>query len=36
MKYTTVLFDLDGTLTRSEQGITRTAKYAEEKKGFTG
>ena len=36
MKYTTVLFDLDGTLTRSEQGITRSAQYAAEKMGFTG
>ena len=36
MKYTTILFDLDGTLTRSEQGITRSALYAAEKMGFTG
>ena len=36
MKYTTVLFDLDGTLTRSEEGITKTAIYAAEKMGFTG
>ena len=36
MKYTTVLFDLDGTLTRSEQGITRSAQYAAENMGFTG
>ena len=36
MKYTTVLFDLDGTLTRSEEGITRSALYAAEKMGFTG
>ncbi|MDO5298718.1 MAG: dTMP kinase [Clostridia bacterium] len=36
MKYTTVLFDLDGTLTKSEAGITRTALYAAEKLGFTG
>ena len=36
MKYTTVLFDLDGTLTRSEKGITRSALYACEKLGFTG
>ena len=28
MKYTTILFDLDGTLTRSEKGITRSALYA--------
>lgn len=36
MRYTTVLFDLDGTLTRSEKGITRSALYAAEKMGFTG
>lgn len=36
MKYTTILFDLDGTLTRSEKGITRSALYACEKMGFTG
>ena len=36
MQYTTVLFDLDGTLTKSEEGITRTAIYAAEKMGFTG
>ena len=36
MKYKTVLFDLDGTLTRSEEGITRSALYAAEKMGFTG
>ena len=36
MKYTTVLFDLDGTLTKSEEGITRSALYACEKLGFTG
>ena len=36
MKYTTILFDLDGTLTRSEKGITRSALYAAEKMGFTG
>ena len=36
MKYTTVLFDLDGTLTRSEMGITRSALYAAEKMGYTG
>ena len=34
MKYTTVLFDLDGTLTKSEEGITRSALYAAEKMGF--
>lgn len=36
MKYTSVLFDLDGTLTRSEKGITRSALYAAQKLGFTG
>ena len=36
MKYTTILFDLDGTLTRSEKGITRSALYAAEKMGYTG
>ena len=36
MKYTTILFDLDGTLTRSEKGITCSALYACEKMGFTG
>ena len=36
MKYTTILFDLDGTLTKSEEGITRSALYASEKLGFTG
>ncbi len=36
MKYTTVLFDLDGTLTRSEEGITRSALYACNKLGFNG
>lgn len=36
MKYTSVFFDLDGTLTRSEAGITRSALYAAEKLGFTG
>ena len=36
MKYKTILFDLDGTLTRSEEGITRSALYAAEKMGFTG
>ena len=36
MKYKTILFDLDGTLTRSEAGITRSALYAAEKMGFTG
>ena len=28
MTVKTVLFDLDGTLTRSEEGITRCALYA--------
>ena len=36
LTYTTVLFDLDGTLTRSEKGITRSARYACEKLGFPG
>ena len=36
MQYTPVLFDLDGTLTKSEEGITKTAIYAAEKMGFTG
>ena len=36
MKYTTILFDLDGTLTRSEKGITTCALDAAEKMGFTG
>ena len=36
MKYKTVLFDLDGTLTRSEAGITRSALYAAERMGYTG
>lgn len=36
MRYTTVLFDLDGTLTRSEKGITRCALYAAEKMGLSG
>ncbi|MBE5800158.1 MAG: dTMP kinase [Clostridiales bacterium] len=36
MKYTTIFFDLDGTLTKSEKGITRSALYACEKMGFTG
>lgn len=36
MKYATILFDLDGTLTRSEEGITRSALYAAEKMGFSG
>ena len=36
MKYRTILFDLDGTLTRSEEGITRSAIYAAEKLGFPG
>lgn len=36
MTYTTILFDLDGTLTRSEEGITKSALYAAEKMGFSG
>ncbi len=31
--YDTVLFDLDGTLTRSEEGILKSAQYALEKMG---
>ena len=34
MKYTTVLFDLDGTLTRSEEGIIRSVMYAASKMGI--
>ena len=29
-----VLFDLDGTLTKSEEGIWNCARYAAEKMGF--
>ena len=36
MKYTTILFDLDGTLIRSEKGITRSVLYAAEKMGYSG
>lgn len=36
MQYTAVLFDLDGTLTRSEEGITRSALWAGEQLGYTG
>lgn len=36
MKYTTILFDLDGTLTKSEEGITKSALYAAQKLGMTG
>ena len=36
MKYRTILFDLDGTLTRSEEGITRSVLYAAERMGFSG
>lgn len=32
--FDTVLFDLDGTLTRSAEGIINSAKYALEKMGF--
>ncbi len=32
--YQTILFDLDGTLTDSSQGITNSAAYALEKMGF--
>ena len=34
MKYNTILFDLDGTLTESGIGITRSAAYAFEKMGI--
>lgn len=34
MKYNTILFDLDGTLTDSGIGITRSAAYALEKMGY--
>jgi len=34
LPFDTVLFDLDGTLTRSEEGITNSARYALEKMGF--
>ena len=33
LRYDTVIFDLDGTLTNSEKGITACAKYALEKMG---
>lgn len=33
MRYDCILFDLDGTLIRSEQGITHSARYALEKMG---
>ena len=33
MKYNTILFDLDGTLTESGIGITRSVAYACEKMG---
>ena len=36
MKYSAVLFDLDGTLTRSEEGITRSALWAAEQLNYTG
>lgn len=36
MKYTTILFDLDGTLTQSEDGIINCALQAAERMGFTG
>ncbi|KIR02007.1 Phosphoglycolate phosphatase [Lachnospiraceae bacterium TWA4] len=35
MKYNTILFDLDGTLTDSRPGITKSAVYALESFGFT-
>ncbi len=34
MRYDWVIFDLDGTLTPSEEGIIRSASYALEKMGF--
>ena len=34
MKYTTVLFDLDGTLTESGEGIAKSVQYALEKQGI--
>ena len=34
-KYTTVLFDLDGTLVDSGMGVTNSVKYALEKMGIT-
>ena len=34
MKYNTILFDLDGTLTESAEGITKSVAYACEKMGF--
>lgn len=33
MRYTSVIFDLDGTLSRSAPGITRAAQYALQKMG---
>ena len=35
MKYSTILFDLDGTLTDPEQGICGSVRYALEKAGIT-
>ena len=35
MKITTVLFDLDGTLTDSSEGITKSVQYALDKLGIT-
>ena len=34
MKYNKILFDLDGTLTESAEGITKSVAYACEKMGF--
>ena len=34
LKYNTILFDLDGTLTESGIGITRSVAYAYEKLGL--
>ncbi|MDR3051733.1 MAG: dTMP kinase [Oscillospiraceae bacterium] len=36
MRYDTILFDLDGTLTESGPGIMHSAQIAAEKMGFTG
>ncbi|MCR5210346.1 MAG: HAD hydrolase-like protein [Lachnospiraceae bacterium] len=35
LRYKYVLFDLDGTITNSEEGITKSAAYALEKMGIT-
>ena len=36
MLYDVILFDLDGTLTESAPGITRSARFAVEQMGYTG